>query len=126
MIFCGAGPFPIAADHDFRALAADGDLLVSSSSTGLVVAYDVDARAERWRYVASGLGSAAFRISAESGRAYVPFLNGLLVSLDARTGRERWRLGTYESAFLWPPAAAGNRLFVTGGGEGLIAIEDPP
>jgi outer membrane protein assembly factor BamB len=122
----GGLPFPIAADHDFRALAADGDVLISSSATGLVVAFDADTRAERWRYVASGLGSAAFRISAENGRAYVPFLNGVLVSLDSRTGRERWRLGTYESGFLWPPAAAVGRLFVTGGGDGLVAIEDPP
>ena len=117
--------FPIAADHDFRALAVDGDLLVSSSSTGVVVAYDATTREERWRYVGTGLGSAAFRISAENGRVYVPFLNGLLVSLDSASGQERWRLGTYASAFLWPPASGGDRLFVTGGGDGLVAVEDP-
>ncbi|HTM29908.1 MAG TPA: PQQ-binding-like beta-propeller repeat protein [Vicinamibacterales bacterium] len=117
--------FPIAADHDFRALTDDGDLLISSSSTGVVVAYDAATREERWRYVGTGLGSAAFRISAENGRVYVPFLNGLLVSLDSASGQERWRLGTFASAFLWPPAPGGDRLLVTGGGDGLVALEDP-
>jgi outer membrane protein assembly factor BamB len=116
--------FPIAAEHDFRALAVDGDVLISSSSTGVVVGYDAATRQERWRYFASGLGSAAFRISAGNGRVYVPYLNGQLVSIDAASGRERWRLGTYESAFLWPPAVAGDRLLAAGGGDGLVAIED--
>ena len=89
-----------------------------------MVAYDNTTREERWRYVGTGLGSAAFRISAENGRVYVPFLNGMLVSLDSASGRERWRLGTYTSAFLWPPAPGGDRLFVTGGGDGLVAVED--
>jgi outer membrane protein assembly factor BamB len=122
----GQLPFAIAADHDFRALAVDRDLLISSSSTGVVVAYDMATRTERWRYVASGLGSAAFRFAAEAGRAYIPFLNGQLVSLDSETGRERWRIGTYESGFLWPPVVAGDRLLVAGGGDGLIALQDPP
>lgn len=121
----GRLPFPVASDHDFRALAIDGNLLISSSSTGLVVAYDLTTRAERWRYLAWGLGSAAFRISAEGGRAFVPFLNGLLLSLDAGTGLERWRMGTYQSGFLWPPAVVGDRVYAAGGGDGLVAVEDP-
>jgi outer membrane protein assembly factor BamB len=117
--------FPIAAEHDFRALAVDGDVLISSSSTGVVVGYDAATRQERWRYFAAGLGSAAFRISAGNGRVYVPYLNGQLVSIDAASGRERWRLGTYESAFLWPPVVAGDRLVAAGGRDGLVALEDP-
>jgi outer membrane protein assembly factor BamB len=121
----GRLPFAVAADHDFRALAVDGDLLISSSSTGLVVAYDVATRSERWRFIASGLGSAAFRFAAEAGRAYIPFLNGQLVSLDLESGQERWRIGTYRSGFLWPPVITGDRLLVSGGGDGLVALRDP-
>jgi outer membrane protein assembly factor BamB len=85
----------------------------------------VATRSERWRFIASGLGSAAFRFAAEAGRAYIPFLNGQLVSLDLESGQERWRIGTYRSGFLWPPVITGDRLLVSGGGDGLVALRDP-
>ena len=122
----GPSPFAMAADHDFRPLALAGGLLISGSLTGTITAHDLVTRTERWRFTASGLGSTAFRIAAVDYVVYVPFANGRLVALGATDGRERWRIGDWTSGFLWPPAARGDTLFLSGAGDGLSAVRVQP
>lgn len=121
----GPSPFPIAADHDFRPLALDGSLLVAGSLTGQIVGFDLPTRAERWRFLATRLGSTAFRIAAVDDVVYLPFVNGQLVALAAGDGTERWRIGDWTSGYLWPPAVRGQTLFLSGAHDGLSAVSDP-
>ena len=122
----GQLPFPVAADRDFRPLVVQDGVLVSGSATGLIVGYDAETRAERWRYPAVRLGSSAFRIGAAGRLVYVPFLNGQLVAIDVHDGRERWRIGDYSSGFLWPPATSGERILLNGIGDGMLAVRYQP
>jgi outer membrane protein assembly factor BamB len=122
----GPSPFPVAADRDFRALALAGALLVCGSLTGQIVAFDRVSREERWRFTGTGLGSTAFRIAAIDGVVYVPFANGRLVALGAADGRELWRLGDWTSGFLWPPAARGGAILLSGAGDGMSAVRAEP
>jgi outer membrane protein assembly factor BamB len=122
----GPSPFPVAADRDFRPLALAGQLLVSGSLTGQIVAYDRVSREERWRFTATGLGSSAFRIAAIGGVVYVPFANGRLVALRIGDGRELWRVGDWSSGFLWPPAARAETILLSGAGDGMSAVRDEP
>jgi outer membrane protein assembly factor BamB len=122
----GPSPFPVAADHDFRPLALAGHLLVCGSLTGQIVAYDRVTREERWRFTATGLGSSAFRIAAIDGVVYVPFANGRLVALRAGDGQELWRIGDWTSGFLWPPAAHGDTVLLSGARDGMSAVSYEP
>jgi outer membrane protein assembly factor BamB len=121
----GASPFPMAADHDFRPLALTGNLLVAGSLTGQIVAFELPSRTERWRFLATRLGSTAFRIAAVDDVVYLPFVNGQLVALAGGDGVERWRIGDWTSGYLWPPAVRGPTLFLSGAQDGLSALSDP-
>jgi outer membrane protein assembly factor BamB len=121
----GPSPFPTAADHDFRPLALAGNLLVAGSLTGQIVAFELPTRAERWRFLATRLGSTAFRIAAADDVVYLPFANGQLVALTVGDGVERWRIGDWTSGYLWPPAVRGPTLFLSGAYDGLSAVSDP-
>lgn len=118
----GPSPFPMAADRDFRPLALANHVLVSGSLTGRVTAYDLETRAERWRFSGAGLGSSAFRIAVVDDVAYVPFANGTLLALAAGDGRELWRIGDWTAGFLWPPAVLGDLSFLSGAADGMSAL----
>jgi outer membrane protein assembly factor BamB len=122
----GRSLFPMAADRDFRPLAVAAGVLISGSLTGEVIGYDLDTRAERWRFTAIGLGSSAFRIASVNDVMYVPFANGMLVALRAADGQELWRIGDWTSGFLWPPAVREHTLFLTGAGDGMSAVRVDP
>jgi outer membrane protein assembly factor BamB len=102
------GPRP-----EFRALASDGHSLLAGSLQGLVTAYRDGDRNALWRFRSPQDGSVAFNVSLNHGVAYVPFLSGRLVAIDLATGQQRWRLGSPDSPFPWPPATDGNRLFLS-------------
>jgi outer membrane protein assembly factor BamB len=122
----GRSPFPMAADRDFRPLALAAGVLISGSLTGQIIGYDLDTRAERWRFTATGLGSSAFRIASVNDVVYVPFANGTLLALRAADGQELWRIGDWTSGFLWPPAVREDTLFLTGAGDGMSAVRLDP
>lgn len=96
---------------DFRALTQANSLLVASSLSGVVTAYDVRTRREVWGHSSIDDGSASLNVSSEQQSVYVPFSSGRLVSLDAATGNEQWRLGDSGRRFTWPPAICGERIY---------------
>ena len=109
-----------AGDQDYRALAVVGGTIVVGSTTGYVVGYDFDGR-EVWRFAGGRLGSTAFAISAGLGVAFVPYVSGFLVVLDAATGRLNWRTNDWQHGFVWPPAVTGN-LVIASSRQGLWAL----
>lgn len=106
---CGTG----GDRPDLRPLVPVEGRVIAGSTTGCVTALDLATREVAWRFRDVRLGSTAVRIAADGRFAYVPFLSGRLVALDARTGEERWRLGDATRQFVWTPALAGRRLFLT-------------
>ncbi len=106
--------------QDFRALARHGASLFAGSLSGLIAAYRVQTRAERWRR-ASVDASTAFGIAADADLVYVPHLSGDLVAFDARDGQERWRLPG-SLGLRWAPAVDGDRLFLSGSTSGFLAF----
>lgn len=98
---------------DIRPLTRSGHLVVAGSSTGCVTSYDLHARTVGWRYTDPRLGSVASRLASDDTLAYVPFLSGRVVALDLRGGAERWRVGDGTHEFVWAPALAGRRLYLT-------------
>jgi outer membrane protein assembly factor BamB len=106
--------------QDFRALARVGPFLFAGSLTGILSAYRVTSRAERWRR-ASVDASTAFGIVADSELVYVPHLSGDLVAIGARDGLERWRLGR-ALGFRWPPAVDADRFYLSGSNSGFFAF----
>ncbi|MGE0359201.1 MAG: PQQ-binding-like beta-propeller repeat protein [Vicinamibacterales bacterium] len=121
---------PLSTDFDHRAIVLAGRLLVAGSATGVVVAYDLDTRRERWRFYDRAAGSTMFWFAADDRLVYVPYFGGFVVALDVATGVERWRTGDFTKGFIWPPLPAGDRLFLGGAYAGfqalsLIAPETP-
>ena len=112
----------ISPDRDFRGLAVSGQLLVSGSLTGTIVAYDLATRTERWRHLAERLGSVMFRIEASNEVVYVPFAGGTLVALRADDGIEQWRVGDWMASLLWPPAFWNDLIIVSGAVDGFSAF----
>lgn len=112
----------ISPDRDFRGLAVSGQLLVSGSLTGTIVAYDLATRTERWRHLAERLGSVMFRIEASNEIVYVPFAGGTLVALRADDGIEQWRVGDWMASLLWPPAFWNDLIIVSGAVDGFSAF----
>lgn len=112
---------PLGTRQDARPLALAGPLLVAGSSSGVVAAYDLVSRRERWRYTGQS-GSVAFAVAADGRGVFVPYVGGRLVALDARTGVERWRIGHAAAGFVWPPLVLADRLIVVGSGAGFYAL----
>jgi outer membrane protein assembly factor BamB len=110
-----------ANQHDFRALAASGGVLVVGSLTGEVAAFAAATQRARWRVVPSAT-SVAFAVAADRGVAYVPFMSGEIVAIDAATGVERWRVGGGDRPFRWPPLVIGHRLYAASSTAGLFAF----
>jgi outer membrane protein assembly factor BamB len=107
--------------QDFRSLAFVRPTLFAGSLSGTVAAYRAGTGAERWRRTTSQ-ASTAFGIRADRDLVYVPHLSGDLVALDARDGREWWRLGR-GSGFRWPPAVDQAWLFLAGSHGGFFAYQ---
>lgn len=116
----------IGTETDHRAIARAGRLLIAGSATGYVVAYDLDTRTERWRFYDGASGSTMFWFSADDRLAYIPFFGGFIVALDLATGAERWRTGDFVKGFIWPPAPAGDRVYVGGAYAGFHALSTTP
>ena len=112
----------VGTDTDHRAIVRAGRLIIAGSATGYVVAYDIDTRAERWRFYDGKSGSTMFAFAADDRLAYIPFFGGFIVALDSATGVERWRTGDFLQGFLWPPAMAGDVIFVGGAYAGFHAL----
>jgi outer membrane protein assembly factor BamB len=109
-----------ASDQDYRALAVVGDTIVVGSTTGYVMGYDFAGR-EVWRFAGGRLGSSSFSMAAGDGVAFVPYVSGFVVALDAATGHLRWRTNDWQQGFIWPPAVAGD-LAVASSRQGLWAL----
>jgi outer membrane protein assembly factor BamB len=107
--------------QDFRALAYVRPSLIAGSLTGTIASYRAATGAEPWRRAAVE-ASTAFGIGAADDLVYVPHLSGDLVALDARDGRERWRLGR-QWGFRWPPAIDDDRLYLAGSTAGFFAFQ---
>jgi outer membrane protein assembly factor BamB len=116
------GPSLISPDRDSRALTISNGTLVSGSATGIVIGYDLETKEERWRFHDPSIWSTAFRTSSAEGVAYIPYLSGMVVALDAGTGNELWRIGEWSQGFIWPPAFSGNRIVISGSGYGYVAL----
>ncbi len=114
-----------ATDIDHRAITRSGRLVIAGSATGYVVAYDVDTRAERWRFFDRLAGSTTFTLSADDRTVYLPFFGGFIIAVDAATGTERWRYGDFNQGFLWPPAVAGDRVLAAAARAGFFALPNP-
>jgi outer membrane protein assembly factor BamB len=115
------GANPAAIEPDFRALVLSGNLLVAGSLTGLVVAFDHDAREERWRSAPSET-STAFALTADRHRVYVPYFSGELAALNAEDGGECWRFGHDRVSITSPPAVAAGVLLVSSADGGYLAL----
>ncbi|MGD9904733.1 MAG: PQQ-binding-like beta-propeller repeat protein [Vicinamibacterales bacterium] len=113
---------PPTTDLDHRAIVRAGRLIVAGSATGVVVAYDLDRREERWRFYDPAAGSTMFWFAADERTAYLPFFGGFVVALDLADGTERWRTGDFTKGFLWAPLPAGDRLFLGGAYAGFQAL----
>ncbi len=113
---------PTASAPDYRPLVRAGGTLVVGSLRGDVVAYDLETRRERWRYLDSSNGSVAFGMAIDGDSVYVPFVSGRHVALALSTGMERWRTARAAEGFRWPAASDGGRIFLAGEKGGLIAI----
>lgn len=98
---------------ELRPLTVTGHLLVTGSSSGCVAAVDAEARRARWRFADVRLGSTASRLASDGRLVYIPFLSGRLVALDRESGVEWWRLGDRDREFIWAPALAGRRVYLT-------------
>jgi outer membrane protein assembly factor BamB len=114
-----------AGAQDQRALTTSGSTLIAGSTTGYVIGFDIDARREIWRFPGGRLGSTAFAMGSANGVAFVPYVSGFLVALDAATGAQRWRTNDWQQGFIWPPAFAGH-LAVASSRQGLWALRIDP
>jgi outer membrane protein assembly factor BamB len=111
----------VEAAEDFRPMAVSGSRLVVGSLSGEIVAYDLATQHEQWRAWPSD-ASVAFGMIARDDVVYVPYVSGRVVALDARNGRERWRLGERGEGFRWVPWLDGPSMFLNGAGSGLVAM----
>lgn len=114
-----------AGFEDFRALAYMQSTLLVTSLAGVLVAVNATTHAELWRYSSPEDGSIAFGIASDGQTAYVPYASGRLVAIDVATGRERWRAGGATLRFDFPPATAGDRLYLTSE-DGLYVLPTHP
>ena len=118
-------PTAIASpDRDIRPLAGWDGAVIAASLTGVVSALDVDSGGVRWHYADPLHGSVLEHLVTGGDVVYVPFVEGELVALDLRTGRERWATAAGKG-FHWAPARDGGRLFAAAK-SGFYALEAPP
>ncbi len=108
-------------ERDWRALVVSGTSLIAGSLSGVVTAFDVKKRRERWRFVSPEGGSVALRLSVRRDTVFVPHLGGRLVALSVRNGRERWQMGGLSDGFSWAPAVVGDVAYVAARA-GLFAL----
>lgn len=108
-------------EQDIRPLGLAGRTLLIGSTTGYVVAYDLDERRERWRYAGGRLGSNWGTIAANADLAFAPYISGYLTAIDLRTGELRWRTDDWLQGFSWTPALTG-RLAIAASKQGLWAL----
>jgi hypothetical protein len=64
----------------------------------------------------------AFGLAADQKSAFVPYMSGELVALDARSGVERWRAGGLRESFAWVPLVTGRRIYAAASGAGFFAF----
>jgi outer membrane protein assembly factor BamB len=98
---------------DYRALARTNRTLFVGSTTGYLIAYDLDTRREKWRYLADVFNSLAPQLGSDAQYVYVPSWSGRLASVNIVNGTEHWRIGDWKDAFLWPPVVAGNMVYAS-------------
>jgi outer membrane protein assembly factor BamB len=110
-----------AGVQELRTLALAGRSLIASSLTGLVTAYDLTTRRERWRRTPMA-ASIVFGMTSDGHTIYVPHLSGRLVALRAADGVERWRTGSDTFGFSWKPLVAAGRLLAASSGAGFFAF----
>jgi outer membrane protein assembly factor BamB len=108
--------------HDYRPLVVSADTLVVGSLSGVVVAYDLQTRREKWRMAQHEHGSVALAMVADQRSVYVPFLDGRLVALDAQTGDTRWISNGPYGLLRWAPALSGDLVYAAGEGA-LVALQ---
>jgi len=113
------------SNQDIRALDVQGQTLVAGSNTGYIIGYDLATKTERWRFAGGLLGSTAFELQIVNGTAYVPYVSGFLVALDAATGAMRWRTNDWQQGFMWLPSVLDRRLIV-GSRLGVWALRTEP
>jgi outer membrane protein assembly factor BamB len=112
----------LSPDRDFRPLAISGSTLLSGSLTGVILAFDLSTRQQRWRFHSPWSGSTVFRMTADDDELYLPYFSGELVVLDVASGRERWRVGDWKQGFLWAPFLWKDRVFASATGSGFYAF----
>ncbi len=117
--------WPINPDRDMRPLVVVGDILVSGSLTGVVIAYDLETRRERWRFHSRMSGSTVYKLAAADRTVYVPYFGGEMVALNLDDGSEQWRNSDWRAGFLWAPLIWQNRAFVSASGSGFYALSHP-
>lgn len=110
-----------AALQDYRALAVAGATLIAGSLGGVVVAYGLGDRQERWRATPTD-ASVGMGLANDGRTVYVPFFSGHIVALDVESGAERWRTSDDVSGFGWTPLVFGNVLFAAGSVTGFVAF----
>jgi outer membrane protein assembly factor BamB len=112
---------PLGGSHDYRSLVVAGGSLIAASLSGLVTAYDLASRRERWRRQPVD-ASVVFGIATDGRTVYVPYLSGRLVALDVVDGAERWRTSDPSSDFSWRPLAAAGRVLASSSSAGFFAF----
>ncbi len=113
----------LSPDRDFRPLALSGSTLLTGSLTGVVLAFDLSTRQQRWRFYSRWSGSTAFKMTADDRSLYLPYFSGELVVLDVASGLERWRIGDWKQGFLWAPLVSNDRVFAGATGSGFYAFD---
>ena len=117
---------PIVIDGVMYSIAADNNVFALDAATGKVL----------WRYTAKldpmvkevFYGSASRGVTVGRGKVFVGTLDGRMVALDQKTGKELWSTqltnmkAEYGALFSSPPQLAGNILFggTTGGDQPIM------
>ena len=85
-------PEQIYAYNDDRSVAVSADVVVATSTSNTVYAYDAATGAIRWK---RDLSAPSFLgVTADDSSAFVAVSSGGMYSIDARTGVPRWHWGT--------------------------------
>jgi outer membrane protein assembly factor BamB len=116
-----SSPPALSGSYEYRSIAITGRSLVASSLGGLVTAYDLISRRERWRRRPVD-ASVVFGIATDGRAVYVPYLSGRLVALDIDDGEERWRTSDPSSDFSWRPLVAAGRVLAASSSAGFFAF----
>ena len=107
--------------QDYRPVVLIGRTLIAGSLTGMVVAYDLETRRERWRQTPVA-ASVALGLAADESVVYVPYVSGHIVAMAAETGAERWRAGGTAMGLSWTPLVVPAGLLASGSRAGFLAF----